>query len=228
MRVRDDLDAVVFVGAAERRWVPSPTPGVERMMLERVGDEEAVATSFVRFAPGTHFPAHVHGLGEEFLVLEGDFRDAAGCYRAGRYLRHPPGTAHAPWSEEGCLLFVKLKQFAPDDAAHVDCEIERMRVSAGQAPSHRTLHRFRDERVEIVDAAAGTALRVPAVAQSTELLVLEGAATVNGRRLERLGWARLPRNTALTVRFERDARIWLKARAVEVDRMIAAQGRMNA
>src|SRR5262245_34852489 len=137
MRVRDDLDAAVFVTAAEHRWVASPTPGVERMMLERIGEEDAVATSFVRFAPGARFPAHVHGLGEEFLVLQGDFRDANGCDRSGRYLRHPPGTSHAPWSEDGCLLFVKLKQFARDDAAQVNCEIEPARVGAGGSPRRR-------------------------------------------------------------------------------------------
>jgi anti-sigma factor ChrR (cupin superfamily) len=41
------------------------------------GDEVARATSIVRDAPGSHFPPHVHGSGEEFLVLEGVFQDEA-------------------------------------------------------------------------------------------------------------------------------------------------------
>jgi len=228
VRVRDDFDAGVFVTAAEHRWVPAPEPGVERMMLERIGDEDAVATSFVRFAPGARFPSHVHTLGEEFLVLEGDFRDAAGCYRACRYVRHPPSSAHAPWSEDGCLLFVKLKQFAPDDAALVDRDLAASPERAGARVTRNELHRFRDERVELVEAGAGAQLELPSADGLTELLVLDGLANVNDRALDRLGWARLPRGSAATLRFERASRIWLKVRGAEVDRAIAAQGRMNA
>ena len=52
-------------------------------------------------------------LREDFLVLEGVFSDETGDHPAGTYLRNPPGSAHAPFSREGCLLFVKLRQFAP-------------------------------------------------------------------------------------------------------------------
>jgi len=226
VRVRDDFAAAVFVDAAQHRWSASPTPGVERMMLERIGTEDAVATSLVRYAPGTRFPFHVHGLGEEFLVLDGDFRDAAGCYRTGRYLRHPPGTSHAPWSVDGCLLFVKLKQFAADDGALVDRDLGPFDAPAGLART--ALHRHRDERVELIDAPAGAVLREPATEQIHELLVLEGAVVVDEHPLGRLGWARLPSAAPLGVRFVRPSRVWLKVRAVEVDRATAAQGRMNA
>jgi len=221
VRVRDDFDAAVFVDTAEHVWRPSPTPGVERMMLERVGDEDAVATSFVRYAPNMRFPHHVHGLGEEFIVLEGDFRDAAGCYTAGRYLRHPPGSAHAPWSEGGCLLFVKLKQFAPDDGAWVHRDLATLQRGAGGATARTVLHRFRDEGVEIIDARAGTCVHEAASNQVTELLVLDGRVVVNDKALGPLGWARLPRGTDVAIAFERDGRVWLKRRASDVDRAIA-------
>ena len=45
--------------------MPSPVPGVERRMLDRLGDQIARATTIVRFAPGSRFPAHVHKGGEE-------------------------------------------------------------------------------------------------------------------------------------------------------------------
>ena len=47
--------------------------GVERRMLDRIGDEVARATSIVRCAPGSHFSPHTHTGGEEFIVIEGVF-----------------------------------------------------------------------------------------------------------------------------------------------------------
>ena len=117
VRIRADFGETVVVTPADHDWIGSPQPGVERMMLERVGDEVAVATSFVRFAPNARFPHHVHERGEEFLVLEGDFHDADADYPAGTYARHPCDTEHEPWSDDGCLLFVKLRQFDPGDTA---------------------------------------------------------------------------------------------------------------
>jgi anti-sigma factor ChrR (cupin superfamily) len=43
--------------------------GVERRMLDRIGDEVARATSIVRYASESRFSPHVHDGGEEFLVL---------------------------------------------------------------------------------------------------------------------------------------------------------------
>ena len=71
-------------------WVDSPMPGVSRKMLDRVGDEVARATSIVRYAPGSHFSAHVHGGGEEFLVLDGVFQDEHGDYPPGSYTNPNP------------------------------------------------------------------------------------------------------------------------------------------
>ena len=97
------------------QWCASPLPGVERHLLDRVGGEVARATSVVRYAAGSRFERHTHGGGEEFLVLDGVFSDEHGDYPAGSYVRNPPGTSHTPYSVEGCTLFVKLRQFAPDD-----------------------------------------------------------------------------------------------------------------
>ncbi|MEM9731840.1 MAG: cupin domain-containing protein, partial [Myxococcota bacterium] len=48
-------------------WSPSPLPGVDRRMLDRIGDEVARATSVVRYAPNSRFSSHTHGQGEEFF-----------------------------------------------------------------------------------------------------------------------------------------------------------------
>ena len=75
MRLNADFSASVIVRPEDYEWVDSPMPGVERMMLDRIGDEVARATSLVRYAPGSTFSPHVHTGGEEFLVLEGEFAD---------------------------------------------------------------------------------------------------------------------------------------------------------
>ncbi|HEY9690016.1 MAG TPA: cupin domain-containing protein, partial [Coleofasciculaceae cyanobacterium] len=110
MKLHADLNQRIAIDTNELPWIDSPTPGVQRRMLDRDGDEVARATSIVRYGPGSAFPTHTHGGGEEFLVLEGVFSDESGDYPAGTYVRNPIGSAHAPRSEEGCTIFVKLWQ----------------------------------------------------------------------------------------------------------------------
>jgi anti-sigma factor ChrR (cupin superfamily) len=115
MNLNGDWCQPVALQSAELPWEASPSPGVERRLLERIGDEVARATSVVRYSAGSRFARHGHGGGEEIFVLEGTFGDDQGLYPAGTYLRNPPGSAHAPFSESGCTLLVKLQQMHPDD-----------------------------------------------------------------------------------------------------------------
>ena len=117
--LHDDFTQRVVSHAAGAPWVPSPLPGVERRMLDRVGGEVARATSVVRYLPNSRFDRHVHGGGEEFIVLEGVFSDEHGDYPTGMYLRNPPGSSHAPFSREGCVILVKLWQFTAGDTEEV-------------------------------------------------------------------------------------------------------------
>jgi anti-sigma factor ChrR (cupin superfamily) len=114
MNLHADLTQRVVIHHPDLPWTPSPEPGVERRMLERVGEELAKATTVVRYQPGAKFQTHTHDLGEEILVLEGVFSDETGHYPAGSYLMNPPGSSHAPFSEQGCTLFVKLRHLGPD------------------------------------------------------------------------------------------------------------------
>src|SRR5918995_6414183 len=123
MKINADLRQRAVVHSDELPWVDSPLPGVQRRMLERDGEEVARATSIVRYAPDSHFSAHTHGGGEEFLVLDGVFQDEHGDYPAGSYVRNPPTTRHTPGSEPGCVIFVKLWQFDPTDRTEVRIEI---------------------------------------------------------------------------------------------------------
>jgi hypothetical protein len=75
MELYADFSQRVVVHAARLPWIPSPMTGVDRRMLDRIGDEVARATSLVCYAPHSHFSAHTHDGGEEFFVLEGTFQD---------------------------------------------------------------------------------------------------------------------------------------------------------
>jgi len=57
MLINADFSLRVVVAPSQHQWVRSPQSGVERVMLDRVGGEQARATSIVRYAPGSYFPA---------------------------------------------------------------------------------------------------------------------------------------------------------------------------
>lgn len=145
-------------------------------MLDRIGDEVARATSLVRYAPHSHFSPHVHGGGEEFLVLEGEFADESGRYPAGFYVRNPIASKHAPFTDSGCTIFVKLWQFEAGDRAHVVIDTRAAKWDAGDVGvSTLPLHAFGHERVVLERWAEGTHLSPHAHARGEEMLVLEGA-----------------------------------------------------
>lgn len=130
MNINSDYRKRVVINHHDLPWVPSPEAGIERRRLDRVGDEIAKATSIVRYLPNSHFPTHTHEFGEEILVLDGVFSDEAGNYPAGTYIMNPPGSSHAPHSQTGCTLFVKLRHLGVE-------HIERELVDTKSAPWHQ-------------------------------------------------------------------------------------------
>jgi anti-sigma factor ChrR (cupin superfamily) len=134
MNINDDLSQRVVINHNELPWIPSPELGVERRMLERQGDEVAKATSIVRYQAGSKFPTHHHELGEEIFVLDGTFSDENGDYHAGTYILNPPGSSHAPFSETGCTLFVKLRHLGSD-------QVEREVIDTTTAPWYQGMVR---------------------------------------------------------------------------------------
>lgn len=152
-------------------------PGVERMMLDRIGDEVARATSLVRYAPNSTFSPHVHGGGEEFFVLEGEFGDEHQTYPAGTYVRNPIGSRHSPRvGEHGCVILVKLHQFDKDDDAHVVIDTRNADWPIQPAPGFEAmpLHRFRDERVALIRWAPNTPFEEHSHRGGEEVFVIGG------------------------------------------------------
>ena len=122
MRVNADFNERVLVRFSENDWVASPMPGVERKMLDRIGEEVARATTIVRFAPGSAFSAHMHDGGEEYLVLDGTFQDEDGDFPIGSYVRNPPTSSHTPAAQDGATILVKLHQFDASDRNQVQID----------------------------------------------------------------------------------------------------------
>ncbi|MEL6179279.1 MAG: cupin domain-containing protein [Myxococcota bacterium] len=190
--IHADPSLPVHVQATALPWDPSPAPGVERKRIERVGDERARVTSLVRYAPGTRFPEHTHGGGEEFLVLEGVFSDETGDYPAGSYVRNGVGSAHTPASKPGCTLFVKLWWMHPDETTSSRVRIHDEAIwTATDWGKTALLHNGPHDRVDLWRIADGATLTT-ALDVGCELFVLDGRATLNGEPLKPWSWVRCP------------------------------------
>ncbi len=192
MLVNADFARRAIVSADQYQWIASPQPGVERVMLDRIGGEQARATSIVRYARDSRFPAHPHPGGEEILVLAGTFSEGELDYPAGWYLRNPPDSAHQPSSADGAVLFVKLRQMAAGEAASIRVDTRDpaawRREAGGEVCS---LFVSDSERVELRRLDADAALAIGATGR-TELLVVDGELRVDGARYLRGSWIRLP------------------------------------
>jgi ChrR Cupin-like domain len=213
MELNADFSRRVAVHAARLPWVASPMAGVDRRMLDRIGDEVARATSIVRYAPGSHFSPHTHGGGEEFFVLEGMFEDEQGEFPAGTYVRNPPTSRHTPGSAPGCVLFVKLWQFDLSDRLQVKIDTGAMPYqSASVRPAVEFIPLFRDSREEVRLERwlpeAAIAMTVPGGA---EVLVLDGCFDEGGERFEVQSWLRLPPGGALQAKAGPEGcKVWIK------------------
>ena len=193
--INNDFTQRIVLYTPQMDWVGSPASGVQRKMLDRVGDEVARATSVVRYAPGATFTAHVHGGGEEILVLDGVFSDEQGQYTAGTYLRHPPGSQHSPASQTGCLLLVKLWQFCPGDDQSEQINTRTAQWYQGMVPGLTVLplHEFNGVNTALVRWAPDTVFNRHVHPGGEEIFVLEGVFHDEYGSYPTGSWIRSPR-----------------------------------
>ena len=210
MELNADFTQRVLIQSHDLPWNPSPMPGVDRRMLDRIGDEVARATSIVRYAPGSKFSAHTHTGGEEFIVLDGVFQDEHGDYPAGTYVRNPPTTSHTPGADEGCTIFVKLWQFDADDRTQFRMEMAAGLAPAGDGITAKTLHQDDRETVRFVELTPGTTLS-ETPGGGAEVLVINGTASEGGDTLNKGAWLRLPEGAPLAITAgDTGAQFWIK------------------
>ena len=195
MRLNEDFSLNVVVRPDDYHWVPSPMPGVHRMMLDRIGDEVARATTIVRYAANSQFSAHTHGGGEEYFVLDGIFSDENGDYPEGTYVRNPIGTAHTPRvGPEGATIFVKLHQFAVDDVEQKVIQTSEglWREGDRSGLEMMTLHTHRIERVALLRCSPNHPLVIQGRERGEEILVLDGDILDENGEYAKGSWLRSP------------------------------------
>lgn len=194
MNINTDLSLRVVVQSNSLPWVDSPEPGVQRRPLARDGGEVARATSIVRYAPGSSFARHRHDLGEEFMVLEGEFCDEFDAYGPGTYVKNPAGSSHAPWSKRGCTIFVKLRQLDLHDQGRIVVRSGESDWFPGQVPglTVMSLSSFETQRTALVRWAPGTQFSPHRHFGGEEILVLEGALEDEYGRYPAGTWIRSP------------------------------------
>ncbi len=194
LQLHADWTLRCVVDSNSLEWQASPSPLVQRRLLERDGGEVARASSIVRYQAGARFDAHTHALGEEILVLDGTLSDEWGHYGPGTYVKNPPGSSHAPFSDAGCTLFVKLRHLAPEDS-------ERVVVDTRQSPWYRgmvegltvmPLSEWGTRHTAMVRWAPGTYFNPHRHYGGEEILVVEGVFSDEHGRYPAGSWIRSP------------------------------------
>ncbi len=206
-----DFSRRIVIDSLSMDWQASPSDTVLRKPLARAFAEAGHATSIVRYLPGARFPRHEHPLGEEILVLSGVFSDEEGDFGAGMYLRNPPGSGHAPYSEQGCDLLVKLHQFQETDTTKVRVNTQTAAWQPGQGGLQvMPLHQFKGESVALVRWPAGEVFQPHRHWGGEEIFVLEGELIDEHGRYPAGTWLRSPHLSSHYPRAEQDTLIWVK------------------
>lgn len=184
------------------KYVESPAYGVNRFMLDRIGEEKARATTIVEYSPNSKFPQHTHIGGEEFLVLEGRFLDEYGVFPAGTYVRNPVDSKHSPWVEEdGCTIMVKLLQMAETPSELKEplyIDLEKEKASRGKHVDFGTridlyMNTFTGEHVEMYWILPGKIFPADEkIKKGEELFVVDGSLQHDGTEYTTWGWLRFP------------------------------------
>ena len=104
MLINADFSRRAVMAHEHYQWVASPQAGVERVMLDRVGQEQVCLQ---RVPPGALLFAQPVD-GAEVLVLDGEATAFGQSYGRGSWLRLPPGeTANVAGGPQGATVYLK-------------------------------------------------------------------------------------------------------------------------
>jgi hypothetical protein len=216
-----DMTKRVEMDTREMDWTPSPSGSVLRKRLHLVGEAESgQVTSLVRYLPGSSFPEHGHPEGEEILVVEGTFSDHVGDAREGTHLLNPEGFRHAPYSEPGCLILVKLRQYGGEGREFHRTQTLEMAWSATDLRGVEQKVLYENDRFPDVTAlerwAPGAAPGPREFPGGAELFVIEGAFEDAEGRYPGGAWLRLPAGSTLDAHSDNGCVAYVKTGAVPV------------
>jgi anti-sigma factor ChrR (cupin superfamily) len=205
------FDQAVVVNTAEMEWQGSPSQGVWRKPLEREAPEHGHTTSLVRYDAGSSFSSHSHPGGEEIFVLDGVFSDETGDYRAGTYIRNPPGSSHSPFSKEGCDLLVKLDQFDAGDVFSLRIDTRKGDWLPGEYGVRvMPLFYYETEMVALYKWPAGTRYEAHPHFGGEEVFVISGTMCDEYGEYPAGTWMRSPHNSEHCPYTEEETVIWIK------------------
>jgi len=183
----------LVVDIAGLNWVDSPASQVKRKPLEREKEESGQVTSVVEYKPGARFQEHSHPMGEEIFVLSGEFADENGRYPAGTYIRNPPGSSHSPFSEKGCVLFVKLNQFLAADSERLVVDSNSLEWHPGYGMLKvKPLHSFEGRGTALVLWPKGAKFQKHRHWGGEEIFVLSGTFQDEYADYPKHTWIRSP------------------------------------
>jgi anti-sigma factor ChrR (cupin superfamily) len=195
--INGDLSKACSVDTRLLAWAQSPSGTVWRKRVHLVGPPESgQVTSVVRYGTDSSFPVHEHPDGEEIFVLDGVFSDQQGDWPAGTFLLNPQGFRHAPFSKEGCVLFVKLRQLPGPDRQHVAVDTRTLEWQPSSTPgvTHKPLYAQDGytDTMALEKWDAGAKAGPVSYSAGAEIFVVDGIFSDENGHYEPGHWLRFP------------------------------------
>lgn len=195
--INGDMTKFVSVDTNSIKWQESPSGTVWRKRLHLVGPSEAgQVTSLVMYESNADFHAHAHPGGEEILVLGGTFSDERGDFTAGTYLLNPEGYEHTPFSKEGGIIFVKLRQYPGEDRSQIVVESQTKQWIESTVPgiSIKMLYSEHNypEEVSLQKWEASASPGKLSYPNGAEILILKGNLQDESGSYGEMSWLRYP------------------------------------
>ena len=218
--IRGDLGSFCAVDTNQLQWTASPSGSVWRKRLHLVGPAESgQVTSVVRYDKNSSFPEHDHPDGEEILVLDGVFSDQQGDWPAGTFLLNPEGFRHAPFSRQGCELFVKLRQYPGRDRRHVATDTHSVPWQDSETPglARKPLYSQQGyaDTVELQKWAVGSAPGVIAYPAGAEIFIIDGSFSDETGHYKKGCWLRFPAGASHRLQTSDGCTIYIKQAGLE-------------
>jgi anti-sigma factor ChrR (cupin superfamily) len=210
-----DLSKLAIVRTATTAWQASHSPTVWRKRLDLVGSAESSrVTAVVRYDADSAFHSHPHPNGEEILVLDGVFSDEHGDYPACSYLLNPEGFEHAPFSRQGCVLFVKLQQYPGLDRQQITIDTTKGEWRPGAMDGVAVMPLYAEdahsETVYLARLGAGAGVPDHDHPAGEEVFVLDGSFADEHGDHPTGSWVRYPPGSRHSVHSEGGCMLYVK------------------